>query len=136
VIVDFVPLSSLPSKMIVLLVLQRGAKLFLFRSIFPACISAFGAKNEAAKAFFAITGFILVGDFLATFAFAVFWHYKPSDFCLGMYCRVMLRRRLLLLLVSSELILVSSLPAVRCPTRFTCQLPKLPRTSWGFEVTE
>jgi hypothetical protein len=35
------------------------------------------AKNEASKAFFAITGFVFVGDFSAAFAFAIFGHYKP-----------------------------------------------------------
>jgi hypothetical protein len=103
--------------------------IFLFRFISSTCSSTLRAKNETPKAFFAITGFVLVGNFSPAFAYAVFWHYKPPDLCLGMYCRVRLRRRLLLLLVSSELILVSSLPVVPCPTRFTRQLPKLPRTS-------
>lgn len=52
-----------------------------FMSISPACISALGAKNVATKAFFAITSFVLVGDFSATFAFAVFRHYKPPAWC-------------------------------------------------------
>ena len=79
--------------------------IYVLKHLSPTCVRTLRAKNKTAKAFFAITGFVLVGNFSATFAFAGFWHYKPPDFSLGMYCRVTLRRRLLLLLVSSELIL-------------------------------
>jgi hypothetical protein len=40
-----------------------SAKLFLVRSISSAGFGTLGAKDKAAKAFFAIAGFILVGDF-------------------------------------------------------------------------